>query len=108
MPVGIFIVPRGPVVCIPEFYCRYLCIVDGFQRDLFCFGNDLYCGAVHAASQVFLQEGIYAIQCSFFVAARDDEAQTVGLDRKSTRLNSSHVKISYAVFRLKKKTKHTN
>src|SRR5690606_41887464 len=28
------------------------------------------------------------------------------LDRKSTRLNSSHVKISYAVFCLKKKTNH--
>src|SRR5690606_40079315 len=28
-------------------------------------------------------------------------------DRKSTRLNSSHVKISYAVFCLKKKTKNT-
>src|SRR5690606_40505819 len=27
-----------------------------------------------------------------------------GADRKSTRLNSSHVKISYAVFCLKKKT----
>src|SRR5690349_23478428 len=27
-----------------------------------------------------------------------------GLDRKSTRLNSSHVEISYAVFCLKKKT----
>src|SRR5690606_35530255 len=31
----------------------------------------------------------------------------LSLDRKSTRLNSSHVKISYAVFCLKKK-KHTN
>src|SRR5690606_40880717 len=32
-----------------------------------------------------------------------------GRDRKSTRLNSSHVKISYAVFCLKKKTtKQTN
>src|SRR5699024_12667590 len=29
----------------------------------------------------------------------------VDLDRKSTRLNSSHVSISYAVFCLKKKTK---
>src|SRR5690606_40985716 len=29
-------------------------------------------------------------------------ARAVGLDRKSTRLNSSHVKISYAVFCLKK------
>src|SRR6266498_4833784 len=29
-------------------------------------------------------------------------------DRKSTRLNSSHVRISYAVFCLKKKTSPTN
>src|SRR5690606_41494560 len=32
----------------------------------------------------------------------------VGLDRKSTRLNSSHVKISYAVFCLKKKNTSTS
>src|SRR5690606_42004067 len=38
------------------------------------------------------------------VAAIDREAQ----DRKSTRLNSSHVKISYAVFCLKKKNKQTD
>ena len=31
--------------------------------------------------------------------------QAAGQDRKSTRLNSSHVKISYAVFCLKKKKK---
>src|SRR5256885_11027171 len=30
-----------------------------------------------------------------------------GQDRKSTRLNSSHLVISYAVFCLKKKKKHT-
>src|SRR5256885_12709945 len=30
------------------------------------------------------------------------------IDRKSTRLNSSHLVISYAVFCLKKKKKHTN
>src|SRR5690554_7695204 len=30
------------------------------------------------------------------------------LDRKSTRLNSSHVRISYAVFCLKKKTQNNN
>src|SRR5699024_6642739 len=33
---------------------------------------------------------------------------TSQLDRKSTRLNSSHVSISYAVFCLKKKNKPTN
>src|SRR5690349_23152666 len=32
--------------------------------------------------------------------------QRTRLDRKSTRLNSSHVEISYAVFCLKKKNKH--
>src|SRR5690606_40494760 len=32
-------------------------------------------------------------------------AECLHADRKSTRLNSSHVKISYAVFCLKKKTK---
>src|SRR5690606_39759941 len=34
---------------------------------------------------------------------RTPAAGSAGLDRKSTRLNSSHVKISYAVFCLKKK-----
>src|SRR3712207_7958005 len=32
-----------------------------------------------------------------------DDAEDVGEDRKSTRLNSSHANISYAVFCLKKK-----
>src|SRR3712207_6992839 len=32
--------------------------------------------------------------------------EVLPLDRKSTRLNSSHANISYAVFCLKKKTKH--
>src|SRR3712207_8089011 len=33
-------------------------------------------------------------------------ALAIGLDRKSTRLNSSHANISYAVFCLKKKKNH--
>src|SRR5688572_32610228 len=35
-------------------------------------------------------------------------AKLLGLDRKSTRLNSSHSQISYAVFCLKKKTRSEN
>src|SRR5690625_6257515 len=35
-------------------------------------------------------------------------SKITGLDRKSTRLNSSHVAISYAVFCLKKKIKRNN
>src|SRR5688572_32063279 len=37
---------------------------------------------------------------------RDDHADQVVRDRKSTRLNSSHSQISYAVFCLKKKKTH--
>src|SRR2546430_8054957 len=36
----------------------------------------------------------------------EDQDQAVGRDRKSTRLNSSHSQISYAVFCLKKKKKN--
>src|SRR5690606_41872674 len=39
-----------------------------------------------------------------FAYITTDAATQRLLDRKSTRLNSSHVKISYAVFCLKKKT----
>src|SRR5690606_40689509 len=40
-------------------------------------------------------------------AELQDDHQYSDVDRKSTRLNSSHVKISYAVFCLKKKNKKT-
>src|SRR6266700_6040820 len=41
------------------------------------------------------------------IGGRDRTGGPLTVDRKSTRLNSSHVKISYAVFCLKKKKKHT-
>src|SRR2546422_2538016 len=41
-----------------------------------------------------------------FVEPRQEEGEAAG-DRKSTRLNSSHGYISYAVFCLKKKKKNT-
>src|SRR5947209_17324568 len=40
------------------------------------------------------------------VAFEPDQMATTTKDRKSTRLNSSHANISYAVFCLKKKKKH--
>src|SRR3712207_6913710 len=39
---------------------------------------------------------------------RDPHRPKDGGDRKSTRLNSSHANISYAVFCLKKKKNHSN
>src|SRR5690554_7460002 len=40
-----------------------------------------------------------------FTKAKWDQKSSAEVDRKSTRLNSSHVRISYAVFCLKKKKK---
>src|SRR2546422_3967234 len=40
-----------------------------------------------------------------FVGMEEKQTKTKGVDRKSTRLNSSHGYISYAVFCLKKKKK---
>src|SRR5690606_40215123 len=43
-------------------------------------------------------------ECAARQQGHSVQGGTKALDRKSTRLNSSHVKISYAVFCLKKKT----
>src|SRR3712207_6878779 len=42
------------------------------------------------------------------VARLGQDADRAGQDRKSTRLNSSHANISYAVFCLKKKKPHSH
>src|SRR5258708_25167057 len=44
-----------------------------------------------------------AIARTLFIATSEDREETSKKDRKSTRLNSSHQIISYAVFCLKKK-----
>src|SRR3712207_7337235 len=57
--------------------------------------------AVAEQAFVFLSEGARALQ-----GRGGTLVQVTGGDRKSTRLNSSHANISYAVFCLKKKTIH--
>src|SRR5690606_42110144 len=52
-----------------------------------------------------LIEGERSVSAFDFDEDGNVAARLAGIDRKSTRLNSSHVKISYAVFCLKKKTK---
>src|SRR3712207_9593456 len=56
----------------------------------------------------FGPQGALAIPCSRLprVDRRAVGAEADHRDRKSTRLNSSHANISYAVFCLKKKKKH--
>src|SRR5690606_41899601 len=55
--------------------------------------------AAQAVEQLTLGDHAHAAGVQRLVA----ELQRLQQDRKSTRLNSSHVKISYAVFCLKKK-----
>src|SRR5690606_27854141 len=54
-------------------------------------------------------EGLQAkgIRAAMIFSGMNSREIDITLDRKSTRLNSSHVKISYAVFCLKKKKRHT-
>src|SRR5690554_2645923 len=42
---------------------------------------------------------------TYYIGYRNFYSFNINIDRKSTRLNSSHVRISYAVFCLKKKKK---
>src|SRR5690349_11928216 len=53
-----------------------------------------------------LSAGVEAFRAEITTALLELTGAEGILDRKSTRLNSSHVEISYAVFCLKKKTKH--
>src|SRR3989449_5767485 len=63
----------------------------------------------HEHDVLRLQIPVYDLQLVRVVQPRADLAQDVhALDRKSTRLNSSHGYISYAVFCLKKKKKQSH
>src|SRR5206468_13030335 len=62
----------------------------------------------HAARFEFATQILAALgQQHFLVAQQPLGADPCRLDRKSTRLNSSHDQISYAVFCLKKKKQNT-
>src|SRR5947199_5874208 len=71
----------------------------GYHRDLHSFPTrrssdlDEYFAILHHVLLIFMVKRLCA-HCSFKMMR----------DRKSTRLNSSHLGISYAVFCLKKKT----
>src|SRR3712207_8108211 len=51
--------------------------------------------------------GVRGAEPAYALRGRD-EAEKADADRKSTRLNSSHANISYAVFCLKKKKQYNN
>src|SRR5256885_9445558 len=61
------------------------------------FGGTMHNKVVYQTAKSLDALGIPVLRFNF---------RGAGLDRKSTRLNSSHLVISYAVFCLKKKTYH--
>src|SRR2546429_4026362 len=60
-------------------------------------------GAAADLRRQFRTLGIFVIIIFFVLLEEDDDHENAEGDRKSTRLNSSHGYISYAVFCLKKK-----
>src|SRR5256885_5621389 len=81
------------------------------MRSVFFFFNDtatteIYTLSLHDALPISLtahQQRIALGEIAGGVRARQDLDESAVGDRKSTRLNSSHLVISYAVFCLKKK-----
>src|SRR5207253_10850851 len=76
-------------------------------HDALPISNELPAGSVVTIEPGVYLPGIGGVRIEDMVEVRDDGCAVVGVteDRKSTRLNSSHVAISYAVFCLKKKKK---
>src|SRR5690606_41723087 len=75
-----------------------------FERDAVTRGGAAHhpAGAVAAAVEAVLVTEAAHDEALRAHAAGDDAELVPARDRKSTRLNASHVKISYAVFCLKK------
>src|SRR5690606_41302636 len=101
--------------------CFFYCC--GAHRDLHSFPTRRSSDLTQSAAQILAPErlvnrlcnwwftaasGVLIVSLGWFVTDRIVEPRLQRIDRKSTRLNSSHVKISYAVFCLKKKTTRTH
>src|SRR3712207_8060739 len=75
-------------------YRAFKCDVPNLSTSLYFVINDSF--YKKSLPQAQLPEGVIVDSLSHVAAEKPD------LDRKSTRLNSSHANISYAVFCLKK------
>src|SRR5690606_40024188 len=72
------------------------------------FGSSIKCAKICACMWLMSIKGIFRAKAKDLakdVPTKSEPKSPGPRDRKSTRLNSSHVKISYAVFCLKKKRK---
>src|SRR2546430_11387155 len=89
--------------------CACIQIADRFTHYAFFFFNDtatteIYTLSLHDALPICVTLLVRVVRHFVeFRFRRGNEFVSSGADRKSTRLNSSHSQISYAVFCLKKK-----
>src|SRR6267378_5041708 len=92
------------------FSCRFFCFFFFFNDTA---TTEIYTLSLHDALPISAA-GVWPVSTSdrHLYAPRRHQplrgAERCDRDRKSTRLNSSHVEISYAVFCLKKKKKNDN
>src|SRR5437667_11855988 len=71
--------------------------------------TEIYTLSLHDALPISWEDlGVFANSAPLLVRVGSDALALFVVDRKSTRLNSSHITISYAVFCLKKKKKNYN
>src|SRR5690606_41724127 len=105
---------RNPVVvrCVPALVSSLslACLVLFFRHTA---TTEIYTLSLHDALPICPSRGSagpgasarprHGVRAGADRVRRGDGHAVAGGDRKSTRLNSSHVKISYAVFCLKKK-----
>src|SRR3712207_9558720 len=98
-------------------FCKSICgwRLDVVLSRLFFFNDtattEIYTLSLHDALPIWQKHRLHARRFQRRDAVRFRLLEMISgdrteLDRKSTRLNSSHANISYAVFCLKKKTPH--
>src|SRR5699024_12782814 len=96
---------RAPRSTLFPYTTLFRSIIKKAVHYLICLLLALVVGSISASIPGAFQNGYNMI-----VSVEDPDSgntKKIERDRKSTRLNSSHVSISYAVFCLKKKKKKT-
>src|SRR3712207_7129986 len=89
--------------------CRIAIIEDGVLEELYVerTSQESYVNNIYKGKIVNIEPSIQAAFVDFGIGRNGflhvSDVASAYLDRKSTRLNSSHANISYAVFCLKKK-----
>src|SRR3712207_7483085 len=90
---------------------KWRCLVFFFFNDTAT--TEIYTLSLHDALPIWREAdkrptAVERSCCSIASSSTCSASSGVAADRKSTRLNSSHANISYAVFCLKKKNKNKN